>query len=146
MKIIINGKTAEVSSGGTGSGSSITPQILVNVVDGATVTATKGSTTVTATSTNGVATLNIPSYGEWTITAQKDNSEPASTTVMVDIVKQYQVALKLDIVYICPYNGMEDLALCWQEQTMLAFLSIRFLPLVMEMVHLHSITYILGLR
>lgn len=100
MKIIINGKTAEVSSGGTGSGSSITPQILVNVVDGATVTATKGSTTVTATSTNGVATLNIPSYGEWTITAQKDNSEPASTTVMVDIVKQYQVALKLDIVYI----------------------------------------------
>ena len=44
-------------------------QIIVTVTSGATVTATKGSLSVSGTSVNGTCTLVVPEEGEWTVSA-----------------------------------------------------------------------------
>ena len=70
----------------------VMPQIIVTVASGSTVTATCGGTTVTGTS-NGTCTLNVPTYGTWTVTATL-NGDTASTNVGIDAVKQYSVLLE----------------------------------------------------
>ena len=70
----------------------VMPQIIVTTDSGSTVTATCGGTTVTGTS-NGTCTLNVPTYGTWTVTATL-NGNTASTNVEIDTVKQYSVLLK----------------------------------------------------
>lgn len=78
--------------GGSGG---LLPQIIVTVDSGSTVTATLGGKTVTGVS-DGTCVLNIPSYGEWIISATLGGkiSLPLPA-VQVDTVKIYSVTLAL---------------------------------------------------
>lgn len=65
--------------------------VLVVTVDaGAEVTATDGTTTLTATST-GTATFNLPNGGTWTVSATLNGSEATSATV--EVQENFSLAL-----------------------------------------------------
>ena len=67
------------------------PQITTNLTppeSNITVTATLGTTSVSANSVDGVAVLKVPSAGNWTVSAENQSAN-------VNVVDQYSVALKL---------------------------------------------------
>ena len=65
--------------------------IVVAVTSGAVVTATKGSTTVSGTSVNGVCTLVVPEAGTWSVKATLGGQ--TSDTKSVSVVNSYAVAI-----------------------------------------------------
>ena len=75
------------------------PQAVVTTTAGASVTATLDDTTVgpVVAGEDGVATLDLPSYGTWTLTAALDD-KTSSDTLIVDDVKQYSAALQLSLL------------------------------------------------
>ena len=66
-------------------------QIIVTVESGATVTATKGSLSVSGTSVNGTCTLTVPEAGTWSVSATLGGQ--TSDTKTVSITGSYAVAL-----------------------------------------------------
>lgn len=66
-------------------------QIIVTVESGATVTATKGSLSVSGTSVNGTCTLIVPEAGTWSVSATLGGQ--TSDTKSVSVVDSYAVAL-----------------------------------------------------
>ena len=66
-------------------------QIIVSVTSGATVTATKGSLSVSGTSVNGTCTLVVPEEGEWTVSATLDGE--TSNSNIVNITSSYDTSL-----------------------------------------------------
>ena len=66
-------------------------QIIVTVESGATVTATKGSLSVSGTSVNGTCTLIVPEAGTWSVSATLGGQ--TSDTKTVSITDSYAVAL-----------------------------------------------------
>ena len=66
-------------------------QIIVTVKSGATVTATKGSMSVSGTSVNGTCTLIVPEAGTWSVTATLNGQ--TSDTKSVSVVDSYAVSL-----------------------------------------------------
>lgn len=66
-------------------------KIVVSVTSGATVTATKGSLSVSGTSVNGTCTLVVPEEGEWTVSATL--SGETSTSNIVNVVSSYDTSL-----------------------------------------------------
>ena len=66
-------------------------QIIVTVTSGATVTATKGSLSVSGTSVNGTCTLIVPEAGTWSVSATLDGK--TSDTKAVTITDSYAVSL-----------------------------------------------------
>lgn len=66
-------------------------QIIVTVESGATVTATKGSLSVSGTSVNGTCTLIVPETGTWSVSATLGGQ--TSNTKTVSITGSYAVAL-----------------------------------------------------
>ena len=58
-------------------------ELVANVADGATVTATLGSKTVTGVSVGGQAILKIPQEGKWTVSAESGAMESAPYEVSV---------------------------------------------------------------
>ena len=66
-------------------------QIIVTVTSGATVTATKGSLSVSGTSINGTCTLIVPEIGTWRVSATLDGK--TSDTKAVAITDSYAVSL-----------------------------------------------------
>lgn len=66
-------------------------QIIVTVKSGATVTATKGSLSVSGTSVNGTCTLTVPETGTWSVSATLGGQ--TSDTKSVSVVDSYAVAL-----------------------------------------------------
>lgn len=66
-------------------------KIVVSVPSGATVTATKGSDTVSGTSVNGVCTLVVPEAGTWSVKATMGGI--TSNTKTVSVVDSYAVEL-----------------------------------------------------
>ena len=67
-----------------GGGAGGVNTIVVTVKSGATVTATKGSKTVSGVSVNGTCTLKVPEVGTWTVTATKDGVEASATVTVED--------------------------------------------------------------
>lgn len=65
------------------SGGEVEFTITVNVDSGATVTATKGSLSVSGTSVNGVCVLKVPEPGVWTIRANLNGVQFSETTAEV---------------------------------------------------------------
>lgn len=65
-------------------------QIIVTVASGATVTATKGSLSVSGTSVNNSCTLTVPEEGDWTVSATL-GGETASN--VVNVISSYDVTL-----------------------------------------------------
>ena len=66
-------------------------QIIVTVKSGATVTATKGSLSVSGTSVNGTCTLTVPGTGTWSVSATLGGQ--MSDTKTVSITDSYEVTL-----------------------------------------------------
>ena len=66
-------------------------QIIVTVESGASVTATKGSLSVSGTSVNGTCTLTVPETGTWSVSATLGGQ--TSDTNTVSITGSYAVAL-----------------------------------------------------
>ena len=66
-------------------------QIIVTVTSGATVTATKGSLSVSGTSVNGTCTLTVPEAGTWSVSATLDGQ--TFDTKTVSITDTYMVSL-----------------------------------------------------
>ena len=66
-------------------------QIIVSVTSGATVTATKGSLSVSGTSVNNSCTLVVPEGGEWTVSATLDGK--TSDSNIVNVVSSYDTSL-----------------------------------------------------
>ena len=66
-------------------------QIIVAVTSGATVTASKGSLSVSGTSVNGTCTLTVPEAGTWSVSATL--SGQTSDTKTVSITDTYMVSL-----------------------------------------------------
>ena len=66
-------------------------QIIVTVESGATVTATKGSLSVSGTSVNGTCTLIVPEAGTWSVSATLGGQ--TSNTKTVSITDSYAVTL-----------------------------------------------------
>ena len=65
-------------------------QIIVTVTSGATVTATKGSLSVSGTSVNGTCTLTVPEAGTWSVNATLNGQ--TSNTKSVSFVDSYALA------------------------------------------------------
>ena len=70
-------------------GGGLSPRIVVSVTTGATVTCSKGATTLTATSVDGKCSFNVNDYGVWTVSTDSDTQ-----TVNVEYVQLYEVTLK----------------------------------------------------
>ena len=66
-------------------------QIVATVASGATVTATKGSLSVSGTSVNGTCTLTVPEAGTWSVSAMLNGQ--TSNTQIVSVVDSYAVEL-----------------------------------------------------
>ncbi len=66
-------------------------QIIVTVTSGATVTATKGSLSVSGTSVNGTCTLTVPEAGEWTVSATLGGQ--TTNSKIVNVVSSYDTFL-----------------------------------------------------
>ena len=66
-------------------------QIIVSVISGATVTATKGSKVVSGTSVNGTCTLVVPEAGTWSVTATRNGQ--TSDTKSVTFTDRYTTSL-----------------------------------------------------
>ena len=66
-------------------------QIIVSVTSGATVTATKGSLSVSGTSVNGTCTLVVPEAGTWSVTATLNGE--TSNTMNVSVKDSYALTL-----------------------------------------------------
>lgn len=66
-------------------------QIIVSVTSGATVTATKGSMSVSGTSVNGTCTLVVPEAGTWSVTATLNGQ--TSNTPSVSVKDSYALTL-----------------------------------------------------
>ena len=58
-------------------------QIVATVASGATVTATKGSLSVSGTSVNGTCTLIVPEAGTWSVSATLDGQTSDTKTVSI---------------------------------------------------------------
>ena len=66
-------------------------KIVVSVTSGATVTATKGSLSVSGTAINGTCTLTVPEAGTWSVTATLNGK--TSDTKSVTFTDRYAVTL-----------------------------------------------------
>ena len=90
---LAQGETAHDASGKriTGTMHVVQLQLIVTVSAGATVTATKGSLSVSGTSVNGTCTLTVPEAGTWSVSATLDGQ--TSDTKSVSITGSYAVAL-----------------------------------------------------
>ena len=69
-------------------------ELVANVADGATVTATLGSKTVTGVSSGGQARLKIPQEGKWTVSATSGSQ--------VSVPQEVSVPATVDIVLVSP--------------------------------------------
>ena len=66
-------------------------QIIVTVTSGATVTATKGSLSVSGTSVNGTCTLTVPEAGTWSVKATLNGQ--TSNTKNITFTDRYTTSL-----------------------------------------------------
>ena len=73
-------------------------ELVANVADGATVTATLGSKTVTGVSVDGQARLKIPQEGKWTVSA--------TSGAQVSVPQEISVPATIDITFVS--NELND--------------------------------------
>ncbi len=69
------------------------PQIIVTVAAGAAVTCSNGSKSYEQTSTGAAVVFNVPDYGTWSVSAERDGLPSNTVDVVVDTAKQYAAAL-----------------------------------------------------
>ena len=69
------------------------PQIIVTVAEGAVVTCSNGSKSYEQTSEGAAVVFNVPDYGTWSVSAERDGLPSNTVAVVVDTAKQYAAAL-----------------------------------------------------
>ena len=69
------------------------PQIIVTVAAGAVVTCSNGSKSYEQTSTGAAVVFNVPDYGTWSVSAERDGLPSNTVEIVVDTAKQYAAAL-----------------------------------------------------
>lgn len=91
--------TLAPESGG-GSGLGVAPHVTVTAPTGCTVTATNGSTVLTASEegTTGVYQFTLPHLGTWVLAVTKD-SHTGTRTLVVETVKEYAVKMSYGYRY-----------------------------------------------
>ncbi len=79
----------------TGGGGAVKPQLVVAIAgDGQSkVTASCNGKNIVKEGVTGSVTIDLPSYGTWTVKAEKDGKTSNEVAVVVDQVKQYAVSL-----------------------------------------------------
>jgi hypothetical protein len=82
----------------------LAPRLTVTAPTGSTVTASRGSTTLTATESSGTWVFNLTDYGTWTVSATLGVNS-ASGTITVDTVKEYSLELSYVKVYGVSWDG-----------------------------------------
>lgn len=94
----------------------ITPKLVVTTSAGATVTATKGSKTVSGTAgTNGTCTLDIPEAGEWSITASLNTTSDTQTITIgtqamtLGLIASFADSSWSDIIAACQSGNIPDI-------------------------------------
>ena len=90
--------TPEANAGG------FVPQIIVTAPTGSTVTAALGGKTYTAQEQDGKWTIDVPSYGTYTVTAALAEQK-ATAEVTVTAVQQYPVTLACAAIYGAEWDG-----------------------------------------
>ena len=75
-------------------------ELVANVADGATVTATLGSKTVTSVSVGGQARLKIPQEGKWTVSA--------TSGAQVSIPQEIDVSVPATVDFVLPSQELND--------------------------------------
>ena len=73
-------------------------ELVANVANGATVTATLGSKTVTGVSVDGQARLKIPEEGKWTVSA----------TIGTTVSDQQEVSVPATVYFVFPSQELND--------------------------------------
>ena len=90
--------TPEANAGG------FVPQIIVTAPTGSTVTAALGDKVYTAQEQDGKWTIDVPSYGTYTVTAALAEQK-ATAEVTVTAVQQYPVTLACAAIYGAEWDG-----------------------------------------
>lgn len=75
-------------------------ELVANVVDGATVTATLGSKTVTGVSVDGQARLKIPQEGKWRVSATKG--------AQASFPQEIDVSIPVTVDFVLPSQELND--------------------------------------
>ena len=75
-------------------------ELVANVADGATVTATLGSKTVTGVSVDGQAVLKIPQEGKWTVSATKGSQ--------VSFPREISISLPATVDFVLPSQELNN--------------------------------------
>ena len=81
----------------------VQPQVIVSGINGTTVTASNGSSTISATISNGTGVLNLDDYGTWIITSTLSGAVKTGI-LKVDTVKQYEFDGTLNYFRDQPWN------------------------------------------
>ena len=104
---VIYGSPVMLSSG-------MNPQIIVTAPTGSTVTAALGGKIYTAQEQSGKWTINVRGYGTYTVTATL-GGQKATTTVVVNTVKQYLIALEYSTIYGVEWDGSTPYSQVWSR-------------------------------
>ena len=75
-------------------------ELVANVADGATVTATLGSKTVTGVSVGGQARLKIPQEGKWRVSATKG--------AQASFPQEIDVSIPVTVDFVLPSQELND--------------------------------------
>lgn len=78
----------------SGGGAGLLPHVVITSITGATVTLTKGGTTITATETStGTYEADVDEYGTWSASAVLGGGGSVTDTLSIDAVKVYTLEL-----------------------------------------------------
>ena len=86
-------KTADEALETAQAAGGLYPQIIVTVAAGAVVTCSNGSKSYEQTSTGAAVVFNVPDYGTWSVSAERDGLPSNTVEIVVDTAKQYAAAL-----------------------------------------------------
>lgn len=86
-------KTADEALEAAQAAGGLYPQIIVTVAAGAVVMCSNGSKSYEQTSEGAAVVFNVPDYGTWTVSAERDGLPSNTVAVVVDTAKQYAAAL-----------------------------------------------------
>lgn len=81
------------------------PQIIVTVAAGAVVTCSNGSRSYEQTSTGAAVVFNVPDYGTWNVSAQRDGGFAGMASINVNAAKRYFSTLEVGRVYGVTWDG-----------------------------------------
>ena len=88
---------------------SFRPELIISASEGSNITVWKENTVFLPSVIGGIATVQIPSYGNWSVLCQREGETAKIARVNVDVVKQYKIApVEPAYIYGATWNGTES--------------------------------------